>query len=259
MSISSPPPNPERIQKVLARAGLGSRRSVERLVEQGRVRVNGDKAVLGRKVDPAKDQVEVDGSSVPLQANLVYYLMNKPEGVVTTADDPEGRETVLDLIEPAERVWPVGRLDIGTEGALLLTNDGLLTHQLTHPSFGIAKTYLAELSGHLSSGELRTLARGVELEDGTTAPAKVRVLDRKPGASLVEITVREGKNRQVRRMFEACGHKVQRLVRTSVGPIQLGRLKGGTARKLSPQEIRGLYDAVAGASSRGARHAGDPV
>ncbi|MEA2485728.1 MAG: rRNA synthase, partial [Actinomycetota bacterium] len=153
MSSPSPTSQPERLQKVLARAGLGSRRSVERLIEQHRVRVNGEVALLGRKVDPSKDEVEVDGSYVPLQPDLVYYLMNKPEGVVTTADDPEGRETVLDLIEPSQRVWPVGRLDIATEGALLLTNDGTLTHRLTHPRYGVSKTYLAELSGHLSSSE----------------------------------------------------------------------------------------------------------
>jgi 23S rRNA pseudouridine2605 synthase len=248
--VSSSPqsPEPERLQKILARAGLGSRRATERLIEQRRVKVNGEVAVLGRKIDPSKDEVEVDGSRVPLQPDLVYYLMNKPEGVVTTADDPEGRETVLDLIEPAQRIWPVGRLDIATEGALLLTNDGLLTHRLTHPSFGVPKTYLAELSGHLSSADLRTLSRGIELDDGVTAPAQVSLLDRKPGACLVEITIREGRNRQVRRMFEACGHRVLRLVRTSVGPIQLGRLKGGTARRLVPEEVRGLYEAVKGPS-----------
>jgi 23S rRNA pseudouridine2605 synthase len=215
------------------------------LIEQHRVRVNGEVALLGRKVDPSKDEVEVDGSYVPLQPDLVYYLMNKPEGVVTTADDPEGRETVLDLIEPAQRVWPVGRLDIATEGALLLTNDGTLTHRLTHPRYGVSKTYLAELSGHLASSEIKSLTKGIELDDGVTAPAHVHLLDRRPGACLVEISITEGRNRQVRRMFEACGHKVQRLVRTAVGPIQLGRLKGGTARRLTPQEVRSLYEAVA--------------
>jgi 23S rRNA pseudouridine2605 synthase len=245
VTTGSSSPGSERLQKVLARAGLGSRRSVERLIEQRRVKVNGEVALLGRKVDVAKDQVEVDGSHVPLQPDLVYYLMNKPEGVVTTADDPEGRETVLDLIEPAQRVWPVGRLDIATEGALVLTNDGTLTHKLTHPSYAVPKTYLAELSGNLSSAELKSLARGIELDDGPAAPAQVRVLDRRPGACLVEISITEGRNRQVRRMFEACGHRVQRLVRTSVGPIQLGRLKGGTARRLTPEEVRGLYNSVA--------------
>jgi 23S rRNA pseudouridine2605 synthase len=241
---SSSRPEPERLQKVLARAGLGSRRSVEGLIEQGRVTVNGEVAILGRRIDPSNDEVEVDGSRVPLQPDLVYYLMNKPPGVVTTADDPEGRETVLDVIETSQRVWPVGRLDIATEGALLLTNDGELTHRLTHPSYGVAKTYLAEIGGHLSAAELKALGGGVELEDGRTAPAKVQVLDRRPGASLVEITIREGKNRQVRRMFEAFDHKVLRLVRTSVGPLELGRLKGGTARRLTPEEVRNLYRAV---------------
>ena len=242
--MSSRSSEPERLQKVLARAGLGSRRSVEQLIEQGRVKVNGERAILGRKVDPYNDEVEVDGSPVPLQPDLVYYLMNKPEGAVSTADDPEGRETVLDLIEIETRVWPVGRLDIGTEGALILTNDGELTHRLTHPGYGVPKTYLAEISGHLSTGEIRTLIGGVDLDDGRTAPAKVQVLDRRPGASLVEITIKEGRNRQVRRMFEACDHRVQRLVRTSVGPIQLGRLKSGTVRRLSPDEVRSLYRAA---------------
>jgi 23S rRNA pseudouridine2605 synthase len=241
---STPTPGPERLQKVLARAGLGSRRSVELLIEQRRVRVNGEIAALGRKVDASKDQVEVDGSLVPLEPDLVYYLMNKPEGVVTTADDPEGRETVLDLMETSQRVWPVGRLDIATEGALLLTNDGTLTHKLTHPRYGVKKTYLAELSGHLSSSDIKRLTRGIELEDGITAPAQVHLLDRRPGACLVEISITEGRNRQVRRMFEVCGHRVQRLVRTAVGPIQLGRLKGGTARRLTAQEVRSLYETV---------------
>lgn len=246
MSVPTRPEGPERLQKVLARAGLGSRRAVELLIEQGRVKVNGERAVLGRKVDPSKDEVEVDGSYVPLQPDLIYYLMNKPEGVVTTADDPEGRETILDLIEVEARVWAVGRLDIATEGALLLTNDGELTHRLTHPSYGVPKTYLAEISGHLSSAEIKTLIGGVQLDDGLTGPARVQVLDQRPGASLVELTIKEGRNRQVRRMFEACNHRVQRLVRTSIGPLQLGRLKSGTARRLSPEEIRQLYKATSG-------------
>jgi 23S rRNA pseudouridine2605 synthase len=236
-------PEPERLQKVLARAGLGSRRSVEALIGRGRVTVNGKTAVLGTRVDPSKDLVEVDGSYVPLQPHLLYLLMNKPAGVVTTTDDPEGRETVLDVIETAEHVWPVGRLDIATEGALVLTNDGQLTHRLTHPSFGVPKTYLAEVGGTVSQSELKMLARGVELSDGLTAPAEVHLLDRRPGASLIEITLREGRNRQVRRMFEATGHRVHRLVRTRIGPIALGRLKSGTARRLTPEEIRELFRA----------------
>jgi 23S rRNA pseudouridine2605 synthase len=244
--VTTPPPpsGPERLQKVLARAGLGSRRAIEVLIEHRRVKVNGQLARLGDKVDPSKDEVEVDGSHVPLEPGLVYLLMNKPEGVVTTAHDPEGRPTVLDLLDQETRVWPVGRLDIGTEGALVLTNDGTLTHRLTHPSYQVPKTYLAELSGHVSATDLKRLARGIDLEDGRTAPAKVQLLDRRPGACLVEITIREGRNRQVRRMFEALGHRVQRLVRTSVGPLQLGRLKGGTTRRLTPEEVRSLYAAV---------------
>jgi 23S rRNA pseudouridine2605 synthase len=234
----------ERLQKVLARAGFGSRRSVESLIEEGRVRVNGQVAQLGNKIDVGKDEVQVDGSLVPLRSDLVYYLMNKPEGVVTTADDPEGRETVLDLVESDQRVWPVGRLDIATEGVLVLTNDGTLTQGLTHPSFQVPRTYLAEVSGQVSSATLRALAKGVLLEDGPTSPAKVKLVDRLPGSCLVELTLREGRNRQVRRMFEAEGHRVQRLVRTSVGPLRLGRLKSGTVRRLTQREVRDLYELI---------------
>lgn len=233
----------ERLQKVLARAGLGSRRAVEGLIEQGRVRVNGRRAELGRRVDPSKDTVEVDGSRIPLATDLVHYLLNKPAGVVTTASDPEGRPTVLELVDLEARVWPVGRLDYDTEGALILTNDGELTHRLTHPSFEIPKTYVAEVRGTPGRGALGRLARGIELEDGRTAPAKASLVSRSAGASLVEITVAEGRKRQVRRMLEAVGYPVDRLVRTRIGPLMLGRLKPGTIRRLSLEEVRALYRA----------------
>ena len=178
---------------------------------------------------------------VPLQTDLVYYLLNKPTGVVTTAADPEGRMTVLDLVDVDQRIWPVGRLDIDSEGALILTNDGELTHGLTHPSYEVPKTYVAELEGHVGHRALSRLARGVDLEDGRTKPCEASIVERRAGATLVRLTITEGRNRQVRRMTEAVGHPVKRLVRVSIGPLQVGRLKPGTYRKLSPAEVRSLY------------------
>ena len=237
------PAQGERLQKVLARAGVGSRRAVEEMIAAGRIRVNGERAQLGRRIDPSKDIVEVDGSRYPLDTELVYYLMNKPVGVVTTASDPEGRTTVLDLVDPPVRVWSVGRLDVDTEGAIVLTNDGELTQALTHPSHGIPKTYVAEVAGGIKERTLQRLARGVDLEDGPTAPAQVGLVERLPSGSLVEITITEGKNRQVRRMFEVVGHPVRRLARVGIGPVRLGRLKPGTVRRMSPAEVQTLFRA----------------
>jgi pseudouridine synthase len=217
---------------------------MEDLIATGRVTVNGERAVLGQRVDVSKDRVEVDGSLVLLHADLVYYVMNKPEGVVTSARDPRGRPTVLDLIDPSVRVWPVGRLDIDTEGLLLLTNDGELTHRLTHPSFEVPKTYLAEVRGHPRSRAIKTLMAGVPLEEGPTAPATVAEVGRAAQTTLLEITVTEGRHRMVRRMLEAVGHPVIRLVRVRQGPVRLGRLKPGTVRRLSSEEVRGLYRAA---------------
>lgn len=237
-------PQGERLQKVLARAGVASRRAAEEMIVAGRIQVNGVRAELGQRVDPHKDEVKVDGSLVPLREDLVHYLLNKPAGVVSTADDPEGRPTVVEMIETDTRVWPVGRLDIETEGAILLTNDGELTLRLTHPRFGVPKTYVAEVQGSVGSRAARTLARGVELDDGPTAPAEAKVLERASSGSVVELVLKEGRNRQARRMFEAVGHPVRRLVRTAIGPLKLGRLKPGTYRKLSPAEVRALYKAA---------------
>jgi 23S rRNA pseudouridine2605 synthase len=237
-------PEGERIQKVLARAGVASRRAVEEMIVRGRIRVNGGRVELGMRIDPSKDLVEIDGSRVPLQAELAYYLVNKPVGVVTTASDEQDRETVLDLIEVERRVYPVGRLDIESEGAVLLTNDGELALRLTHPRYGVGKTYLVEVGGGVKEKTVRTLARGVELSDGMTAPAQTRLVERSPRATLIEISLTEGRNRQIRRMFEAVGHPVQRLVRTAIGPLMLGRLKPGTYRKLRLEEVRNLYRAA---------------
>jgi 23S rRNA pseudouridine2605 synthase len=238
-----PPEVTVRLQKVLARAGFGSRRACEELIADDRVTVNGEAAGLGRRVDPGRDRVAVDGVPVPVRPGLVYYLLNKPPRVVTTASDPQGRRTVLDLIPSEPRVFPVGRLDYETEGLLLLTNDGDLAHGLTHPSRGVPKAYLAEVSGVPSRGELRRLREGVELEDGLTAPARVRVVQSRPGGAAIELVVHEGRNRQVRRMCEAVGHPVLRLIRTRLGPLADRDLRPGAWRALTSNEIRALYEA----------------
>ena len=230
----------ERLQKVLARAGVGSRRVAEDLIDAGRVQVNGKVAVLGRRVDPEQDVVAVDGTPIGTAQGLAYRLLNKPRGVVATAEDPEGRPTVVQLVPTEPRVVPVGRLDVDTEGLLLLTNDGQLHHRLTHPSFGVEKEYLAEVEGELWPKDLRKLRAGVELEDGMTAPAKAS----SPAPNLLKLTVHEGRNRQVRRMCEAIGHPVVRLVRTRIGPLVDGSLPPGSWRDLTRDEVRSLERAV---------------
>jgi 23S rRNA pseudouridine2605 synthase len=213
----------------------------EELIEDGRVTVDGEVAVLGRRVVPETAVIEVDGVPVGVAPGLVHWLLHKPAGVVTTADDPQGRTTVLDLVPGEPRVFPVGRLDYETEGLLLLTNDGALTHRLTHPSFGVEKEYLAEVDRMPSRGELRRLREGVELEDGMTAPAKVASLDDRT----LRITIHEGRNRQVRRMLEAVGSTVVRLVRTRIGPLTDRTLKPGEWRELTRDEVRSLERATA--------------
>ena len=236
----------ERVQKVLARAGYGSRRVAEELVRAGRVTIDGDTARLGDRVDPASARVSVDGVPVPTAPDLVYYLLHKPARVVTTAHDPEGRRTVLDLVPAEPRVFPVGRLDYDTAGLLVLTNDGDLAQLLAHPRHGVAKTYLAEVAGAPTRGELRRLREGVDLEDGPTAPARARVVGTAGPSAAVELTIHEGRNRQVRRMLEALGHPVTRLVRTRIGPIRDERLPAGAWRHLTSAEVRALYEAAVG-------------
>ncbi len=233
----------ERLQKVLAQAGLGSRRICENLIEDGRVTVNGEVAILGRRVETTVDHVEVDGVQIGVAPGLVYYLLNKPRGVVSTASDPQGRPTVVQIVPAEPRVYPVGRLDTDTEGLLLLTNDGDLTHRLTHPSFGVEKEYLAEVDGAPSRGALRTLRDGVDLEDGRTSPAKVSEVS--PG--VLRLVIHEGRNRQVRRMCEAVGHPVRRLVRTRIGPLRDPALEPGLWRALTLDEVRTLERAASGA------------
>ena len=231
----------ERLQKVLARAGVGSRRACEELIDDGLVTVNGEVASLGRRVDVEVDRIEVDGVPIPVRPDLVHYLLNKPAGVVSTAQDTHGRPTVVDLVPTEPRVHPVGRLDSDTEGLLILTNDGDLTHRLTHPSFGVEKEYLAEVEGTPSRGALRRLREGVELDDGRTAPAQASVLQ--PG--LLRLVIHEGRNRQVRRMCAAVGHPVVRLVRSRIGPLVDRTLGPGEWRRLTPEEVVALERAAA--------------
>jgi 23S rRNA pseudouridine2605 synthase len=246
------PNDGERLQKVLARAGLGSRRACEELIAAGRVTVDGEVADLGRRVDAEQARIEVDGVPVVTRAGLVHYLLNKPVHTVSTASDPEGRPTVVELVPAEPRVFPVGRLDWDTEGLLVLTNDGDLTQLLTHPSHGVEKEYLAEVDGVPSRGALRSLREGVELDDGVTAPAEVRLVQSRGDHAAIELVIHEGRNRQVRRMCEAVGHPVRRLVRTRIGTLTDRSLGPGEWRALRPDEVRGLY-AAAGPSERGRR------
>lgn len=213
------------------------------MIEDERVTVNGDVAELGRRVDAATDKVAVDGVAIGVAPGLVYYLLNKKAGVVTTASDPQGRPTVLDDVPDEPRVFPVGRLDFETEGLLLLTNDGDLTFRLTHPSFGVEKEYVAEVDGEPTRGALRRLREGVDLDDGVTAPASASLL----APNLVKLVIHEGRNRQVRRMCDAVGHPVRRLVRARIGPLRDPRLKPGVWRELTIDEVRQLERAVSDA------------
>jgi len=198
-------------------------------------------AHLGQKVDPDTARVEVDGVRLPVRPGLVYYLLYKPTGVVSTADDPQGRPTVIGLVPPGVRVYPVGRLDIDTEGLLLLTNDGDLTALVTHPRHGVTKTYLARVAGIPSKAVLRSLEEGVDLDDGPAAARSARLVDALGGEALVEVVMGEGRKREVRRMLEAVGHPVTHLVRTKIGPIQDRSLGPGTWRHLTLDEVRALY------------------
>jgi 23S rRNA pseudouridine2605 synthase len=228
------------LQKLLARAGIGSRRVCDEMVADGRVTVDGAVAVLGQRVDPATARVTVDGVPLPVSPDLVHYLLNKPRGVVTTASDPEGRPTVVGLVPSRPRIFPVGRLDADTEGLLILTNDGDLAQLLAHPSHGVEKEYLAEVEGTPSPGSVRRLREGIDLEDGRTAPATVAVV----GPGVLRVVIHEGRNRQVRRMCEAVGHPVRRLVRTRIGPVADRSLPPGEWRPLTVDEIRSLSSAA---------------
>lgn len=233
----------ERLQKVLAEAGVASRRKSEEMIRAGRVEVNGQTVRdMGVKVDPKQDAIKVDGRPIR-QEKKVYVLFNKPKGVITSASDPEGRKTVASFFTNIrERIYPVGRLDYDTEGLLLLTNDGEFAHLLTHPRHHVPRTYLATVKGVPHGTKLDKLRSGVELEDGLTSPAEAEYYDIDPdkNETIVQVTIYEGRNRQVRRMFEAIGHPVQKLKRIKFGPILLAGVPRGKYRHLTAEEIKEL-------------------
>ena len=234
-----------RLQKILATAGVGSRRACEDLIFRRRVTVNGRVAQLGDKVDPATAEIHVDGSRIVTDTKLVYLAMNKPRGVVSSMDDEKGRNELADFLGTFEqRIFHVGRLDADSEGLLLLTNDGALAHKLMHPSYGIAKTYLAEVAGPLPRTVGRRLQSGVELEDGPAKVDSFKLIDAVGKTAQIEITLHEGRKHIVRRMMDEVGHPVSRLIRTAVGPIRLGDLRPGGFRHLSNAEIAALFKVV---------------
>ena len=231
----------ERLQRTLARAGLSSRRGSEELIKAGRVEVNGRPASLGDKVDPEQDEVRVDGRRVSVDPGLRYVALHKPKGVTTTMRDRHAERDLRDFLPEGPRVFPVGRLDRDTEGLLLLTNDGDLAHRLAHPRHGVEKEYLAEVDGSPTPARIGRLRRGVELDDGIAKAVDARSVGRTGGRFAVRVVMTEGRKREVRRMLEAVGLPVRRLIRTRVGPVRLGRMKAGELRDLSHDEVRDLY------------------
>ncbi len=234
----------ERLQKVLAHAGVASRRKAEQLILEGRVTVNGQVVrELGIKVTPNKDEIEVNG--VPIdREEPVYFLLYKPTGVISSVEDEKGRKVVTDFIDVPQRIFPVGRLDYDTSGLIILTNDGELANLLMHPKHKIPKVYIAKVRGLPGKEELKQLQYGVKLEDGKTAPAKVKVLsaNKQKGTSIIQLTIHEGRNRQVRRMFDAIGHPVQKLKREQYGFLTAKGLNPGDVRELKPYEIKQLRE-----------------
>jgi 23S rRNA pseudouridine2605 synthase len=238
--------NQERLQKVLAAAGIGSRRQCEELITTGRVEV--DRKViteLGTRVDPLRQQVRVDG--VPLaQPKRAYYAVNKPPGVVSTNRDPAGRPRVIDLVphHDQQRLFAVGRLDLSSEGLILVTNDGDLANQLTHPRYGVSKTYRVMVAGYPSPEQLDQLRRGMHLAEGIARADRVEIKRKYKQAAIMEMVLREGRNREIRRIMARLGHKVLQLARIAVGPIRLGKLAPGECRRLTPAEVEALRQAV---------------
>jgi 23S rRNA pseudouridine2605 synthase len=233
-----------RLQKVLAAAGIASRRASEILIDEGRVEVNGRVVTeQGMRVDPDRDVVRVDGSRIPPPRRHVYAVLNKPRGVVSTLEDPEGRPTIADyLVGRRDRLFHVGRLDTDTEGLLLLTNDGDFAHRLAHPSYEVPKTYLAEVAGVVTASTVNRLRSGITLEDGPVKPSAVKLVSVAGERSMVRITLTEGRNRIVRRTLEAVGHPVRRLSRIGIGPVRLGNQAVGTVRDLTREELGALLD-----------------
>jgi 23S rRNA pseudouridine2605 synthase len=235
----------ERLNRYLARSGVSSRRAADTLIASGAVLVNGRKPPPeGMLIDPGQDRVEVRGEVVVPAEKHSYIALNKPEGYITTASDPGSRPTVYQLLTASGRVFPIGRLDMDSRGLLLLTDDGELANRLAHPRYHVAKEYLALVDGVPGEGDLRKLRQGVELEDGRCQPAEVEVAGSVRGRTQVRLTIREGRNRQVRRMLEAVGHPVRDLQRTAFGPLRLGRLKEGDWRRLRPPEVEALRRAA---------------
>jgi 23S rRNA pseudouridine2605 synthase len=227
-----------RLHKFLAHAGVASRRAAEELVRQGRVEVNGRKAEIGCRVDPLKDDVRVDGNPVLAAEAKIYLAFYKPRGCITSTRDPQGRQTVFDFLPRShERIFPVGRLDYDAEGLLLLTNDGALANRLLHPRYGISKVYEVKVKGHPDPKAIERLRSGVVLEEGTTAPAGVEVIRELPRAAWLQIVLRQGWNRQIKRMCEAVGHPVIKIKRIAYGPVRLGKLRPGDFRPLRPGEL----------------------
>ena len=232
----------ERLQKYLAGAGIASRRASEKLIAEGRVEVNGRIVTeQGVKIDPERDVVKVNGKAVRQEEKLVYVLLNKPAGYVTTVTDPQGRPTVMDLLQDVTvRVFPVGRLDYETEGALLFTNDGELSFRMTHPKFELVKTYVATLQGQVSEEKLERLRQGIKLEDGMTQPAEVRLLKQEKHKTIIEIKIHEGRKRQIKRMGKAIGHPVLALKRIAIDSLTLDKVAPGEYRYLTADEVAKL-------------------
>lgn len=238
-------PVEERLQKVMAGAGVGSRRACEEMIKASRVQVNGELAYLGQKVDPNKDRIVVDGKPLGQKEAKRYFILNKPFGYITTAKDQFGRKSVLDLLpKVAERVYPVGRLDYDSEGLVLLTNDGELAYQIMHPKFELPKTYLVQLAGKITMDAVYRLRTGLVLEDGPTRPAEVQIIKSEPERTVLRLTISEGRNRQVRRMCKTLGYDVQRLTRVGIGPVKMGGLAPGEYRALTAKELKELERAV---------------
>lgn len=246
MMSSMDSPQGVRLQKVLAEAGIASRRGSEAMIAAGRVEVNGELITeQGRRVDPMRDVIRVDGARLPPPQRHVYLVLNKPRGVVSTMSDPEGRSCLGDLLGGRpERLYHVGRLDTDTEGLLLVTNDGDFAHRMAHPSFEVPKTYVAEVAGLMDAAAVRMLTKGVTLDDGSVKPDRVKVMAKAQQRSLVEVVLHEGRNRIVRRMFEAIGHPVRKLSRTTVGPVRLGQVPLGKTRNLTREELGSLLDLI---------------
>lgn len=233
----------ERLQKFLADAGVASRRKSEEFIQQGKVKVNGVIVKeLGFKVDPEKDKVEYEGKTLNIENERIVLMLNKPKDVISSAKDPQGRKTVLDLIpDKFPRLYPVGRLDYESEGMILLTNDGELANKITHPKNEVRKVYSVWVFGYPSKDTMSKFSKGVELEDGTTAPAEIKLIKKGKTTSQMEVAIKEGKKRQIRRMFDALGHPVSRLVRTQIGELKMGILEEGKYKKLKEQEIKKIF------------------